>query len=595
MKQYTWRKKFLCLLCAFSLALPTTGCKQVENTVKKVETISVDKKEEQKKFNKFLKKLFVKEVQSDSITLNYTLSKPEDYGIKDYKPTLGKYGTDVSKEERVFAENIYEQLNSFCYNALSEEQQKTYDILADYYKTDKDDEQFLLYGEALGKTTGIQAQLPILLSEYNFYDKDDISDYLELLACVPDYFSQIEDYEKEKSKAGLFMSDKNADNIISQCQDFIDDPENNYLLDVFNDRIDKFEGLSDKERDTFKNQNKKAVLESVIPSYEHLIKTLKKLKGTGKNDGGVCNFKNGKTYYEKLAQSITGSSKNIKEMKQALSQTKNNALLKISTLTKNDPDVSNDYFNKKFPLTDPEKIISDLQNKIKDDFPELEPVNCDIKYVHKSLEDHLSPAFYLTPPIDNYKENSIYINRGNNANLDEIYPTLAHEGYPGHLFQNVYFNQQNPTPIRSLLNYGGYSEGWATYCELYSYQFSGLEDNTAEFGKQYNIFTLCLYAEMDIGVNYDGWTLDKLSTFLSSYGVTDKDAAQEVYDIVVDDPANYLQYVIGYIEFAELRTKAENTLKKSFSPKAFHTFLLDMGPAPFSVIGDYMEKWMDEQ
>ena len=137
----------------------------------------------------------------------------------------------------------------------------------------------------------------------------------------------------------------------------------------------------------------------------------------------------------------------------------------------------------KYPHTDPEETMNYLKKAIKKDFPKLEEVNCTIKYVHKSLEDHLSPAFYLTPPIDNYKENSVYINRGGNTNMDELFPTLAHEGYPGHLFQNVYFSQQNPNPVRSLFNYGGYSEGWATYCELYSYDISGINTNVAEFAK----------------------------------------------------------------------------------------------------------------
>lgn len=595
MIQKKWMKRLIGFVCILSVAVQGAGCQKATESVEKVKNITVNKENEQKEFDSFLNEMFIEDVQSDSITLNYTLSKPEDYGITDFTPTFGEYGVEASKKEYATAENYYERLNKFTYEALTDEQQLIFDILQDYLKVEPDDEKYLLYGEALGKTTGIQAQLPVLLSEYNFYDKDDISSYLKLLECLPSYFLQIEEYEKQKSEAGLFMSDRNADNIISQCKDFIEDPESNYLITIFNDRMDEFEGLTKKERTDFKKKHKDAIINSVVPAYEHLMETLKSLKGTGKNDGGVCNFKDGKAYYERLAQATTGSDKTVKEMKTALTKTRNKALLKIDSLSKNDSGIFDSFVDMKYPHTDPEETMNYLKDAIKNDFPELEEVNCNIKYVHKSLEEHLSPAFYLTPPIDNYKENSVYINRGGNTNMDEIFPTLAHEGYPGHLFQNVYFSQQNPNPVRSIFNYGGYSEGWATYCELYSYDISGVDANVAEFAKQYNIFNLCLYAEMDIGVNYDGWDLNELKEYLAGYGITSSDAAQEIFDIVVDDPANYLQYVIGYIEFAELRSTAEKELGDKFNAKSFHTFLLDMGPSPFSVIGDYMEEWMKEQ
>ena len=44
--------------------------------------------------------------------------------------------------------------------------------------------ELLEYTEYLGVTSGIQAQLPILLAEYNFYSKEDIDTYLELLKLI---------------------------------------------------------------------------------------------------------------------------------------------------------------------------------------------------------------------------------------------------------------------------------------------------------------------------------------------------------------------------------------------------------------------------
>ena len=590
------KKKWMTWICIIAVCLQATGCQNInKKNNDKTEEKTVDSKEEQAAFDEFTNELFVKKVQEDGITLNYTLSKPEDYGITDVTPTLGEFGVDASRQAIAEAENINQRLSEFEYSALTKEQQLTYDVMEDYYRISDDEEEYLLYGEALGNTTGIQAQLPILLSEYNMDDKEDVETYLSLLLTVDDYFQQIEDYEKEKSDAGLFMSDHNADNIISQCEDFIKNPDENLLITIFEDRIDKFDWLTKKEKKSFKKENKNAVKNTIIPAYEGLIDTLEALKGTGKCDPGVGNLPNGKEYYEQLAQSITGSDKTVSDMKSALTKTMQQSATRLSLMASNDDTLENDYLSMKFPMTDPDDILEYLTDAVKEDFPALENVNYTVKYVDKSLEDHVSPAFYLTPQLDNYTENSIYINGASDNDLSQIFTTLAHEGYPGHLLQSVYFNQHNNSPIRSLLSYGGYSEGWATYCELYSYNIAGLEDNLGEFAKQYMIFNLCLYAQIDIGVNYDCWSEDDLFEYLGNYGITDRDATSQIFDIVVDDPANYLQYVIGYIEFMELREEAEDTLGDDFNAKEFHTFLLDTGDAPFSVIEKHMQDWMEEQ
>jgi len=590
------KKKWMTWICIIAVCLQTTGCQNInKKSNDKTEEKTVDSKEEQAAFDEFTNELFVKKVQEDGITLNYTLSKPENYGITDVTPTLGEFGVDATRQAIAEAENINQRLSEFEYSALTKEQQLTYDVLEDYYRISDDEEDYLLYGEALGNTTGIQAQLPILLSEYNMDDKEDVETYLSLLLTVDDYFQQIEDYEKEKSDAGLFMSDHNADNIISQCEDFIKNPDDNLLITIFEDRIDNFDWLTKKEKKTFKKENKNAVKNSIIPAYEGLIDTLEALKGTGKYDPGVGNLPNGKDYYEQLAQSITGSDKTVSDMKSALTKTMQQSATRLSLMASNDDSLEKDYFSMEFPMTDPDEILEYLTDAVKEDFPALENVNYTVKYVDKSLEDHVSPAFYLTPQLDNYTENSIYINGASDNDLSQIFTTLAHEGYPGHLLQSVYFNQHNNSPIRSLLSYGGYSEGWATYCELYSYNIAGLEDNLGEFAKQYMIFNLCLYAQIDIGVNYDCWSEEDLLEYLENFGITNKDAASQMFDIVVDDPANYLQYVIGYIEFMELREEAEDTLGDAFNAKEFHTFLLDTGDAPFSVIDKHMQDWMEEQ
>lgn len=547
---------------------------------------------QQAKFDQFAKNIFIREVQADTLSLNYSLAHPEKYGIPDAKATLGGYGINRMKEELMASENYLSRLKSYRYDRLTASQQLTYQILSEYLQENLQSGDYLYYNECLGPTTGIQAQLPILFAEYGFYNKKDIDEYIKLLCCVKDYFQDIISYEQEKSARGLFMNDSVASRIIDQCKTFIDDPENNFLITYFNQRISEYKGLTDREISGFEAANREAVLCYVIPAYRDLVEALTELKGTGTNSGGLYYYPKGREYYESLARYKTGSDKSMEAMIQMLNSAISGGVDYLSSLTDKNPSLIDQYLSfTSFPITDPKAILADLKADITKDFPAAVPVSCQIKYVPESLADYLSPAMYLVPPIDNYGNNNIYINKNSRQNLSMIYTTVAHEGYPGHLYQCVYFRNTNPAPIRNILNFTGYDEGWATYVEYYSYHLAGIDENLADFMETNNKVMLCMYARADIGIHYEGWTKMDTAAFIVPY-VGDEKIANSIYDTLLEEPAIYLPYAIGYLEIEELRKEAEETLGNKFNAKEFHKFLLDIGPAQFDIIEEHLQDWM---
>lgn len=554
-----------------------------------------DTKESAINFDGFMNNIFTSQVKQDTLTLNYSLANPQDYGITEPVVSLGSYTLDEMKKTLVDAENNLAILNKYDYESLTKEQQLTYDILKESLSLELTSGNMLLYHEILGPTTGLQAQLPVLLAEYNFYTKQDIDTYVALLPMIYDYFEEICEFERLKSEAGLFMSDKVASNIIDQCSAFIKDTANNYLIEIFNDKISSFEGLSDVEIRTYKAANENAILNDIIPAYQLLINTLNGLKGTGKNEGGLSNLPKGKEYYEYLFRSNTGSDRPMKEIIQMLDTSLTTNLVALNTLMTNDINVYEEASALSYPLTDPVEILEYLKSAIRKDFPECPDVKYNVKYVHKSLQDHLSPAMYLVPAIDNYKNNIIYINKNPDYNLDQIFNTLAHEGYPGHLYQSVYFRATNPPPIRSLLDFGGYAEGWATYVEFYSYSLAGFSNNLAAFMEANMAANMALYCRLDVGINYEGWTLEDTASYLKDFGLTKSSTVDILYTTMIEEPALYPQYGVGYLEFMELKKTAKQTLLENFNLKDFHTFLLDIGPAQFDIIADRLNTWLKEQ
>ena len=236
----------------------------------------------------------------------------------------------------------------------------------------------------------------------------------------------------------------------------------------------------------------------------------------------------------------------------------------------------------------PKQILDLLEDEISPAFPTSASVSTEIKYVPDALENYLSPAFYLIPAIDNTKTNTIYINQAHNMDEIHLFTTLAHEGYPGHLYQTTYYAAQNPNPLRSLFNFKGYVEGWATYAEMCSYYLSSLDKSQASFLQKNSSLILGLYAYADIGIHYIGWDLDRTEEFFKTYGIVDKTVISEIYQYIIGDPANYLSYYVGYLEILDLKRQTMAQEGENFSQKDFHQKVLDVGPAPFDIVSKYV-------
>ena len=169
---------------------------------------------------------------------------------------------------------------------------------------------------------------------------------------------------------------------------------------------------------------------------------------------------------------------------------------------------------------------------ITEDFPAIpQQTGCTVKYVDEALEPYSAPAFYMVPPIDDMAENTIYINRLDTAEGLSLFTTLAHEGYPGHLYQTVYSGSYlrsiGASPLRSILSYGGYTEGWATYTELLSYDYAirltkDMHPETEALylaEKQNRQIQLCLYSILDIFIHYKGAPYERDCEILSPIAI----------------------------------------------------------------------------
>lgn len=567
-------------LCLFLTSL--TGCA-------KTKAAETDNPE----FEAFLSQLFINEVSANTLNLHYTLANPAAYGITDYEISLSDLSGESRKESKKELKQLKKDLKKFAKGSLSSGQQLTYDVLMAYLDLQINISEYDLYQEFLAPGNGVSSQLPILYAEFPFRSVRDVEDYLAILTLTDDYFTQILDFEEEKAAAGLFMSDEMCLAVIGGCEEFLDDRSENILISSFNRRIEALPDLSPEQRQEYISANKKIFDTHIVPGYQMIISRMTSLLGSGKNNWGLCNLKKGKDYYELLVQADTGCDMSIEDIFAAVETARTGDLAACKTLLKNQPDLPEQSASYAFPYRTEQEMITALQQAMLADFPAPENTNYTISYVEEALSDYLAPAFYITAPIDQYENHTIYINSAKNYSDLYYFTTLAHEGYPGHLYQTVMSYSYELPPIRSILNYPGYIEGWATYVEMISYYYAGLEENLAGFLQHNQALTLSLYATCDMGIHYYGWQEEELKKFWGAYGITDEKTIHEIARLILDEPGNYLKYYVGYLQFEDLRRSCQEKYNEDFSLTAFHEALLRMGPAPFALLEEYMDQYYD--
>ncbi len=548
---------------------------------------------EQTRFDEFSNELFKEDLEKDPLSLHFMVRYPENYGIATPEMEFSEYSLEMLQDNSTKNTANLEKLYSFDTSKFTSDQLLTYRMLKDYLETDSLSHGLELCTQPLSALIGTQAKLPALLAEYTFYTRDDIDNYLKLLANIDTYFDQLATYEKQRAESGLALSDETIDRIIKSCKTYLIRPENNLLTETFATRLNDVEGLSDSEKATYKANHLAILKEHFIPAYTNLSKILESIKGSNTTTGGLCTYENGKEYYKYLVASLTGTDSSVDELKKRISKQLQSDLSEMNERLKESPELAKQMTDSDITLSDPDEILENLQSQIQSDFPALSDTSYTIKYIPESLKSVLSPAYFLLPPVDSEGENPIYISKESSSEQN-LYTTLAHEGYPGHLYQYAYFSNRRSNPVRRLITSSGYNEGWGLYCDLYAYTFdNGLSEAVKPLMKCSEAANYGLYAFLDICIHYDGWDLDTTTDYLkSSYGFTDPEAAKEIYLSIVDNPGNYLKYYTGYLEIMTMRQKAEETLGTNFNIKDFHQFILDMDGASFRVIKPYFETWL---
>lgn len=550
---------------------------------------------ESERFAAYTHDQFCETVTSSALNLNYTLSRPEEWGLERMteKP-FGELDLDFAEAaEELKADR--EELNGFDRSQLTEAQRLTWDALDFSLTTQEQAVGKELYDDLLGPVTGQHVNVLLSLAEFSFYEKADLDVYMALLEDLPRYFEFVAQYETMRADAGMVAAAETLNQAAEYCEMIAAAPEDCLLVTGFADRLAELDWLEESDRAAYEARNRELVCGPVAEAYQALGECARELAAqAGEPQGLAARQDDGADYYQLLVRAMVGSDRSIEDYEKLLITSISEGLTEMGMLYQQDPDGYEAFFTT-VPAQGslpPEEIIAQLREASKEDFPALEELPYTVKDVPAALEEYTSPAFFMIPPIDSQDKNTIYIN---NSALDasSLFTTLAHEGYPGHLYQTVYTQLLDLDPLNNELSATGYAEGWATYVEHeYGYSYLDESDTYCRLARLNGLLSLEVSALADIGVNWAGWSEDDLAAWLDMLGFNG-DAAGDLMAHVCAEPANYMAYAAGYLEFMELRKTAEDALGDAFDTLEFHTWLLDQGPAPFPVLAERLSVWLE--
>ncbi|MBO4919878.1 MAG: DUF885 domain-containing protein [Erysipelotrichaceae bacterium] len=553
-------------------------------------------------FDKFLDKVFVEAMESDFMTMHFNVTDYRKYGIEKPPVDLGelKYGFD--EENFTYMEDQLNELQSFDFDKLSYRQQYDYEALEYSLYETLANLCYYQYSYLFSSGGNLADNIISNFTDYTFYDEESIEDYLTCLADFDRYFEDAMEYTKQQKKAGFLMMDEWVDYTIEVCDDTLNKTEDNEYIASFDRRMKEIDFISESQKQDYMARNKELVLNEVLPSYEKLRDEIKNYYSKKDMDSFLMGKQN--KDYARLTYYLNGSTnKNLDTVFQELQD--NMSLLEAELLScLYDEDLYNEFIEYYsyapgvFSLS-PKESLEFLRQNLNAYYPDLGDVDYTVDELDPDTASDNVVAYYWPSPIDNSNQNIIRTNPNNMADGLDAYNTLAHEGFPGHLYQHVYYYRTNPHNFRSAIGFMGYTEGWAVNASMYAFMFSGIPHESVAKGLFYLWdYYFLMYSIIDMGMNLYDWSREDVYKFFSEeYLLLDLYQIDEswmnmIIDYIVERQGGFIPYGVGLSSFMTLCEETQKKMGDSFDYVSYHETLMKNGPLPFNILQGAVDEYI---
>lgn len=530
------------------------------------------------------RELFIWYVTADIVTLDQFVYDPKSFGIEEsaVPVTLGDFSAEAEEIWQKDCQNRLDRLRLLNADALGDQYRYAYDNYVRYFENERALDGLFYYYEPLDEYVGIHVNLPLTFGLYEFKDEQDIKNYLALIADVPRYFGQILAFEQKRAELGLFMTEVMLDSVLEDLDSVIESRDTNFLYNTFREALDDASWIDASAKYAYYEQSDKLIGGVYTDAYVSLRDGLEALRPYCRAMvGAKAQGNKAAEYFAIKLREQSGSNLSVEETLDFLEKAAMDLYYALMAADRK-------AAGKKPPFSTG-TVAGDeryLKTLITDIVPRMPDISVKYKEIPPELQEGFSPAAYLVPAIDHYTENTILTNPSKQTDL----LTLAHEGYPGHMFQYTYQYSLGTIPLfLSVVEPIGYAEGWSTNAE-YSVakraDMFGAADLCADVLND-NLTNLIILVA-SIKVNGQGATQKEMEKYLAEWGM--QKYSDIIYELAVNLPIYYVKYVMGFCQQYELTENCREIA--DFRDKDFYKEYLSWGPGYFDLLEERMLAWV---
>ncbi len=542
------------------------------------------------------------QIGSSYVDIMLLFDDPEAMGFTVPEPSWGE--VDLSEESRIesldFINEELAKLYTIDRDSLDTDDRIFYDkITYDLEESAYADKfsAFNYYTTALNPLVGPQCDLLFLLEVLSFDTVQEAKDYIELVKSTDSYYDSLCLFEEMRAAYGFASSDEIYEQIAESFDALYKQKDDCFLYDSFETRLDNINNLSEADRAMLISGHEDAMQNYFFPEFEECASRMRALKGSGGKDCGLCDMTGGDAYFDMLYRSQSNADYSIDEGIAELDKRLAEDMDEMNEIV-NSGDFSwySEYLNPGYTKGDTNANLKYLSVAILDDFDELPDHSYGLIDVPEALQENFSPAAYLGYHLDRMDDNLIITNP---SNVDDSFGiTCAHEGYPGHMYQSVYSRNICSHAYMYVCDPIAYAEGWATYVENFSFRYFASNEDASKLRQIENELNIILMARMDIGIHYEGWTIDNCCEYYGNalgYGsAVDASMLEDIYYIIVSDPCYAVKYGIGFINTTNIMDSVIEA-HPDVDIQDIHMAYLNCQPGTFNQISENFEASLEER
>lgn len=601
-------------------------------TLKAVWTIDYPKNDD---VDAFLDDFLVEYLGDEYSYWNTFFKHPEDLGLDrtDMDPAswyiYEKLTEEDAAEARQEVKDLKDEYDVFKNAKMSNSQRIAYDYVGKILDDLEEDWaegtdlnrglKNIIYIDSYG---GYVGDLNSTLENYFFNNEQNVIDAIDYLKSSKDAFPSYVTWAEDKIEAGYPLSNYTIDEMVDFLDGIINDGEEYYLIKLMCNKIDGCEFLDDVKKASYKEQVTTAFTNDYFPALETLKAGLLPCKGhvvNEEDEGYWAKYEGGEDLYlEKLRNNIGNPNLTIDEYLMYVNayfqpniDRINEIIKEYRGMTAKNQSKWISYIEGKTSfvgITDPVKMVDYLKDFAKYMVPEFEnDIAVNIKYMDDIQAEHTNTqAYYYKSALDEFTEEYITLNRKSmKDDSNECLSTMAHEGYPGHLYAHVFTKDLDYHYISMIFDSTGFAEGWAKYVEYFLKQYiletttvTGNDKKLMELAIEYllcnSICGYLIYCKVDELAHYEHKTLEEITKFVKDAGYSES-AALSIYRTVIENPVSYNSYGFGQIYMLDCHLTCQNELGSLYNEVDFNRELLAKGQLDLWTIMDIKNEYVKDQ